>query len=301
MLTSPAFRSTPGRTWPRPTTATTLRIYRQRRPDRDRRRGERPRGSAGELRLGGNGIWGEFFAGKLDDVRIYDQALTAAQIQTDMNSPVGTPAPVDTTPPSALQGAGATGALGRVTLAWTASTDNVGVTRYAVYRSTTSGFAPAAANRIAYVASGTGYTDSGLAPGTYFYRVIAEDAAGNAGTASAEVSAASLADTTPPSTVTGVAVAPGLDRVTLNWSAATDDVGVARYVVHRSTTPGFTPTAATQIATVASGTTYARHWPRRRRRTSTACSPRTGRQRQRRRPRPSSGPAPVTPRRRRSR
>ena len=35
-----------------------------------------------------------------------------------------------------------------VTLAWAASTDNVGVARYRVYRSTTSGFTPAAANQI---------------------------------------------------------------------------------------------------------------------------------------------------------
>jgi hypothetical protein len=45
--------------------------------------------STGVLRLGGNSIWGEFFAGKLDDIRIYAQALTATQIQTDMNTPVG--------------------------------------------------------------------------------------------------------------------------------------------------------------------------------------------------------------------
>jgi hypothetical protein len=45
--------------------------------------------SAGALRLGGNGIWGEWFAGQLDDVRIYDKSLTAAQIQADMATPVG--------------------------------------------------------------------------------------------------------------------------------------------------------------------------------------------------------------------
>ena len=47
--------------------------------------------------------------------------------------------------------------------------------------------------------SGTSYVDTGLAPGTYYYRVIAEDAAGNASPASAEVPDGSLADTTPPS------------------------------------------------------------------------------------------------------
>ena len=42
---------------------------------------------------------------------------------------------------------------------------------------------PTAANRIAQP-TGTSYTDAGLAAGTYYYRVTAEDAAGNVGAAS---------------------------------------------------------------------------------------------------------------------
>jgi hypothetical protein len=42
----------------------------------------------GQLSIGGNNVWGEWFAGILDDVRIYNRALTLAEIQTDMNSPV---------------------------------------------------------------------------------------------------------------------------------------------------------------------------------------------------------------------
>jgi hypothetical protein len=44
--------------------------------------------SSGVLRMGGNGVWGEFFRGRLDDVRIYSRALTAAEIQADMTTPV---------------------------------------------------------------------------------------------------------------------------------------------------------------------------------------------------------------------
>ena len=40
------------------------------------------------LRIGGNGVWGEYFNGLIDDVRIYNRALTAAEIQTDMNTAV---------------------------------------------------------------------------------------------------------------------------------------------------------------------------------------------------------------------
>jgi hypothetical protein len=44
--------------------------------------------STGPLRIGGNSLWGEYFQGVIDNVRIYNRALTAAQIQTDMKTPV---------------------------------------------------------------------------------------------------------------------------------------------------------------------------------------------------------------------
>ena len=57
---------------------------------------------------------------------------------------------------------------------------------------------PSAATRIAYVTSGTTYADAGLAAGTYRYRVIAEDDAGNASAPSSEVAATALPDATAP-------------------------------------------------------------------------------------------------------
>ena len=57
------------------------------------------------------------------------------------------------------------------------------------------GFTPTPANRIAQP-TGTSYTDTGLAAGTYYYRVTAQDAAGNVGPASNEASAIATADTT---------------------------------------------------------------------------------------------------------
>ena len=44
--------------------------------------------SGDPLRIGGNQIWGEWFAGLIDDLRIYNRALTATEIQTDMNTAV---------------------------------------------------------------------------------------------------------------------------------------------------------------------------------------------------------------------
>jgi PKD repeat protein len=46
----------------------------------------------GVVRLGGNSVWGEFFAGRIDEVRIYNRALTAAEIQADMQTPIPAPA-----------------------------------------------------------------------------------------------------------------------------------------------------------------------------------------------------------------
>jgi hydrogenase maturation factor HypE len=44
--------------------------------------------SSGPLRIGGNSVWGEWFQGRIDEVRVYDRALSGAEIQTDMNTAV---------------------------------------------------------------------------------------------------------------------------------------------------------------------------------------------------------------------
>ena len=42
--------------------------------------------STSPLRIGGNTIWGEWFNGLIDEVRVYNRALTATEIQADMNA-----------------------------------------------------------------------------------------------------------------------------------------------------------------------------------------------------------------------
>jgi hypothetical protein len=132
----------------------------------------------------------------------------------------------DTTPPSPPANLVGVGDLGSASLTWSPATDDIGVSNYNVHRSTISGFTPSPANRIAQTAAPS-FNSAGIPPGTYFYLVTAQDAAGNVSSASNEAVVVVLGDTTAPS----VAIATPLDQshvsgpvaVTAN---ATDDVGV---------------------------------------------------------------------------
>src|SRR5439155_1644055 len=101
--------------------------------------------TTGTLQIGADSYAGENFAGRIDEVRIYNRALTAAEIQTDMNTAVA-PATPDTQPPTTPSNLTATAVSGsQINLSWTASTDNVGVTGYPVERCQGAGctsFAP---------------------------------------------------------------------------------------------------------------------------------------------------------------
>jgi hypothetical protein len=44
--------------------------------------------STGVLRIGGDGTYGLRFAGKIDEVRVYNRALSATEIQKDMATPL---------------------------------------------------------------------------------------------------------------------------------------------------------------------------------------------------------------------
>ncbi|MFI7639188.1 LamG-like jellyroll fold domain-containing protein [Nonomuraea sp. NPDC049400] len=167
------------------------------------------RGDAQPLRIGGSSLWGEYFNGLIDDVRVYNRALTAAEIQNDMNTPVGSAGSPDTQPPTAPGSLTATGGQGSAQLSWTASTDNVGVVGYNVHRSTTAGFTPSGANQVGST-TGTSFTDSGVPAGTYHYKVIAFDAANLSSPASNEATAAVTAP--PPNT--GLVAAYGMNEGT---------------------------------------------------------------------------------------
>src|SRR4029077_17273374 len=90
--------------------------------------------STNPLQIGGDSLYGQYFAGRIDEVRIYNRALSVAEIQNDMSSALGV-GPLNTEAPIAPGNLMAT-ALGvsQVHLSSTASTDNVGVAGYLVER-----------------------------------------------------------------------------------------------------------------------------------------------------------------------
>ncbi|MFB9421176.1 LamG domain-containing protein, partial [Nonomuraea rubra] len=67
---------------------TTLRLYVNGVLTSERTAGGPIRTDNGVLRIGGNSLWGEYFNGLIDEVRIYNRALNAVQIQTDMSTPL---------------------------------------------------------------------------------------------------------------------------------------------------------------------------------------------------------------------
>jgi len=116
----------------------------------------------------------------------------------------------------------------QVNLAWSESTDNVGVVAYAVYR-----------NGVLLTTLGnvTTYQDvAAIASTTYSYTVRAFDGAGNASWQSLAVTVTTPAvlDTvapTSPSALTATAVSSS--QVNLSWTSATDNVAVTGYRIFR--------------------------------------------------------------------
>ena len=150
------------------------------------------------------------------------------------------------TPPGSLAVSELT--VDSVGLAWSASTDDVGVVGYRIYRD----------GILVHTTADLSYNDANLQPGVeYDYGVIAFDAAGNISTAASLSVTTLVPDAVPPSIPGQLVAAPGLSHVVLTWEASTDEVGVAGYSVVRDghevatvTTPGYTD------SNLASNTTY---------------------------------------------
>jgi len=127
-------------------------------------------------------------------------AFDAAGNLSTQSASVSTSTLSDTTAPSVPTSLSATPvSSSQVNLSWAASTDNVGVTGYTVYRNGSSIGSPAT----------NSFSDTGLAASTaYTYTVSAHDAAGNTSAQSAGVSATTLAS---GSVTSPVSVPPTVD------------------------------------------------------------------------------------------
>ncbi|MFD0672790.1 fibronectin type III domain-containing protein [Cohnella sp. GCM10027633] len=157
---------------------------------------------------------------------------------------VTTNAAADTTVPSAPTGLSSPSKTSTsVNLSWTASTDNVGVTGYEIYRGGT----------LATTSTGTSATVSGLSPSTtYSFTVKAKDAAGNLSAASSALSVTTNAatDMQSPTAPTGL-TSPSKTTTTVNlsWTASTDNVGVTGYDVYNGSVLAGTTTGTSYTVT----------------------------------------------------
>ena len=178
--------------------------------------------STNPLRLGGNTIWGEYFAGTIDEVRIYNRALTAAEVQADMNTPVGTSA--DTTPPTVSLTAPSSGSTlsGTVTVSASAADDLAVAGVQFLVDGTALGVEDVTAP---YSVS---WNTATAATGAHSLTALARDGSGNQATSAAVGVTVQGADPTAP-TVSITAPAAGstvAGTVTVS-AAASDNIGVA--------------------------------------------------------------------------
>ena len=207
--------------------------------------------STNPLQIGGDSIYGQFFAGLIDEVRVYNVALTPAQIQADQATPVNSgPDTQPPTQPGTLTATAVSG--GEVDLAWGASSDNVGVSGYQLERCQGSG-----CSNFAQIATptGTSYKDTSVSPSTsYSYRVRASDGTNLSSYSNIAGATTPTPDTQPPTqpgTLTATAVSGG--EIDLAWGASSDNVGLSGYQLERCQGSGCSNFA--QIATP-TGTSY---------------------------------------------
>jgi endoglucanase len=159
----------------------------------------------------------------------------------------------DIQPPTAPANLAVTGhTSSTISLAWSAATDNTGVTGYRILEGTTQ----------VGTSATTTFTVTGLAAAsTHAYTVVAADAAGNLSPASAPVTATTdppIIDQQPPSAPSALlATAQTASSISLGWTAATDNVGVAGYQILEGTTQvGTSATTAFTVTGLAASSTH---------------------------------------------
>jgi fibronectin type 3 domain-containing protein len=113
--------------------------------------------STNPLQIGGDSIFGQFFAGLIDEVRIYNVALTPTQIQADMATPLGGSFPTVTLNPASV-------AFGNQQTGTTSSPQTIALTNTGAASLAFSGFSITGTNAADFVETTT--CASNLAPGS---------------------------------------------------------------------------------------------------------------------------------------
>ncbi|MER6830923.1 fibronectin type III domain-containing protein [Streptosporangium sp. NPDC000563] len=135
--------------------------------------------------------------------------------------------PPDSEPPSAPTNLRVTGQTNTsLTFAWSAATDNVGVSGYGVYKD---------GEQVGSDQSGLTRTVTGLVAGnTHVFEVDAVDSQGNRGP-KASLTVTVVADTIAPTVPGNLRItALGSGSFTCAWDASSDNIGVAGYGVYRN-------------------------------------------------------------------
>ncbi|MCI0349421.1 MAG: DUF1929 domain-containing protein [Acidobacteriales bacterium] len=211
-----------------------------------------PAANTSALYLGQFGGNADRLDGIVDEVRIYNTALSQAQIVDAMNTPVQPPVP-DTQDPVVNITAPAAGALlsGTVTVSANAS-DNVGVTgvQFIIDGANFGAEDVTAPYSISW-------NTAAVANGSHSISAVARDAAGNRGNASL-VPVTTNNDLTAPTAPANLApTVVSSTQINLVWNASSDNVGVSGYRITRNGT-AIDTTAATsyQNTGLSAGTTY---------------------------------------------
>jgi hypothetical protein len=166
-----------------------------------------------------------FFNGSLDEVQVYNVALTEIEIAALYAAQNQATANTDTEAPGAALNLKATVIFTDVLLSWLPATDNVGVVAYNVYQN----------GSLAATAPFTETSFVGLTPLTgYVFGVSAVDAAGNESvitTLNVTTGQDQTPDITPPTAPGNLGGTAASNSVLVTWDASTDDVQVAGYVI----------------------------------------------------------------------
>lgn len=179
------------------------------------------------LGIGYNAVdGGSYFDGKLDDIQIYNVALTGTEVAALYAAQAADPGESDITAPETPANLIGTVEFTNVTLMWTASFDEEsGLAGYNVYQNSS----------LILTTEGTETTISGLAPLTFYeFGVSAVDSAGNESGVTSIIVLTGMdetPDTEAPTTPANLVVSPGANSAVFSWDPSLDNVGVAGYVV----------------------------------------------------------------------